>query len=359
MTPASGAKYSVIANRLRAKIHGGQLTPGQQIPTEPQLEAEFACSRGTVRRAVQALVQEGILEARRGAGTFVRPQTREKLIAVIVPTVGEPVFSQLIETINHIAREMGYNTLLQTFNENPEGEMAFIDSIAQMNIAGLLRVPTTFAGEQRITNHIRATSLPFALLSDWDISRFGNTHVGMDESSAISMVLDHLTQLRHERIGFCTTENEVHTLTREIFRYQLRSRGLPVDGDSVFSMCGLDHNSTKVFVPDNVDGLTAVVLPHFSAALHFIHGMEQRGTPVPAHCSAVSLGPLAEPKHRVVNITSTIPPFRKIAEQAIWLILEGAKEETAHYYYAPTLHIGETSAPPPAFAAAPKEASVR
>ncbi len=47
------------------------LKPGDTIPTEPELEAQFGVSRATVRRAVDDLVDEGLLARRQGAGTFV------------------------------------------------------------------------------------------------------------------------------------------------------------------------------------------------------------------------------------------------------------------------------------------------
>lgn len=57
--------------RLRELVT--RLTPGQQLPTEQQLIDNFNVSRGTVRRAVQQLVEEGLLVRRQGKGTFVAP----------------------------------------------------------------------------------------------------------------------------------------------------------------------------------------------------------------------------------------------------------------------------------------------
>ena len=44
---------------------------GEKIPNEFDLAEKFGVGRSTVREAVKALVSTGILEARRGAGTYV------------------------------------------------------------------------------------------------------------------------------------------------------------------------------------------------------------------------------------------------------------------------------------------------
>ena len=48
----AGAKYKQIAEDLRERITTGTLSPGSQLPTEPQLAAAYGASRSTVRLAI-------------------------------------------------------------------------------------------------------------------------------------------------------------------------------------------------------------------------------------------------------------------------------------------------------------------
>ena len=59
------------ANYIREKIYNHEWTPDSQIPTEHELMDELGMSRGTIRRAISALVEEGLLVQMRGRGTFV------------------------------------------------------------------------------------------------------------------------------------------------------------------------------------------------------------------------------------------------------------------------------------------------
>lgn len=72
-------KYQVIRDELVTTIEG--LDPGSRLPAESTLAAEFQVTRGTVRQAIHALVEEGRLEARHGSGTFVADVSRPFQVA--------------------------------------------------------------------------------------------------------------------------------------------------------------------------------------------------------------------------------------------------------------------------------------
>jgi GntR family transcriptional regulator len=63
--------YRQLQRVLREAIHGSLLGPDDALPGERELAEEFKVSRVTVRKALDALVGEGLLSRRQGAGTFV------------------------------------------------------------------------------------------------------------------------------------------------------------------------------------------------------------------------------------------------------------------------------------------------
>ena len=62
-------RYLQIADALKARVV--LMEPGSRLPSEPQLAREFAVSRFTVTRAVEVLMEEGLITRRQGSGTFV------------------------------------------------------------------------------------------------------------------------------------------------------------------------------------------------------------------------------------------------------------------------------------------------
>ncbi|MEU0988102.1 GntR family transcriptional regulator [Streptomyces sp. NPDC005953] len=65
-------KYQRIANALKAQIRSGAFGPGDRLPGENDLMQEYEVARMTARQALGVLKSEGLAEARKGAGVFVR-----------------------------------------------------------------------------------------------------------------------------------------------------------------------------------------------------------------------------------------------------------------------------------------------
>ncbi len=71
--------YQRIADTIRRQLLNGHWQPGQQIPTERELRQRFGASQITVRRAMQILEQEHLIERRQGAGTFATLTATRKI----------------------------------------------------------------------------------------------------------------------------------------------------------------------------------------------------------------------------------------------------------------------------------------
>jgi GntR family transcriptional regulator len=67
--------YARIQRQIRQGIASGTYTPGDRIPSEPELAARFGTTRATVARALQELVFDGTIIRRAGSGSFVAPRT--------------------------------------------------------------------------------------------------------------------------------------------------------------------------------------------------------------------------------------------------------------------------------------------
>ncbi|MFF2792014.1 GntR family transcriptional regulator [Streptomyces sp. NPDC058049] len=65
-------KYQRIADALRGAIQAGEYGPGDRLPGENDLMATYEVARMTARQALGVLQNEGLAEARKGAGVFVR-----------------------------------------------------------------------------------------------------------------------------------------------------------------------------------------------------------------------------------------------------------------------------------------------
>jgi GntR family transcriptional regulator len=72
--------YRRIETDVRDRIRSGDLAPGAQLPTEIELMDTYEVSRATVRQALRELLAEGLIEIRRGLGTYVTQRRFEHTI---------------------------------------------------------------------------------------------------------------------------------------------------------------------------------------------------------------------------------------------------------------------------------------
>jgi GntR family transcriptional regulator len=66
------SRYAALATGLRHRIIAGEWPPGAPLPAETSLAAEHGVALGTLRRALELLAEQGLIERHHGKGTFVR-----------------------------------------------------------------------------------------------------------------------------------------------------------------------------------------------------------------------------------------------------------------------------------------------
>lgn len=77
--PTDVTAYQRIADSLRQRLLAGRWGPEEQLPTEQELCRQFGTSQITVRRAMQIIEEEHLVERRQGRGTFATPAAQRKI----------------------------------------------------------------------------------------------------------------------------------------------------------------------------------------------------------------------------------------------------------------------------------------
>ncbi len=72
--------FSQIAERLADEIADGELPEGDRVPSTNELAAYYRINPATAAKGVNVLIDDGLLEKRRGIGMFVAAGARERLL---------------------------------------------------------------------------------------------------------------------------------------------------------------------------------------------------------------------------------------------------------------------------------------
>ncbi len=108
--------WRLIAEELRVEIGDGRLSPGDRLPTEKVLAERFTVNRHTARQAIATLAKEGLVEPRRGSGTFVLGD------AVRVHRIG--LRTRLSSSLHEQPNATATGRVLHSELENPPADIA-------------------------------------------------------------------------------------------------------------------------------------------------------------------------------------------------------------------------------------------
>jgi DNA-binding transcriptional regulator YhcF (GntR family) len=116
--------YEQVADAVREQIARGQYRAGQRLPAEGELVALHSVSLVTVRRALAALREEGLIATQRGVQAIVRPRPRRRGL-VLDP--GSRLVSRM--PTNRERRELGMARGVPVLEiRRPDGRVETIDA---------------------------------------------------------------------------------------------------------------------------------------------------------------------------------------------------------------------------------------
>ncbi len=109
--------FAQIAQRLSEQIAEGQLAEGERAPSSSDLAAFHRINPATAAKGLNVLIDEGLLEKRRGLGMFVAPGARKRLLDTrreqfsaryVVPMIAEAArlgldLDEVVSLIRHSA----------------------------------------------------------------------------------------------------------------------------------------------------------------------------------------------------------------------------------------------------------------
>ena len=127
--------YLQLREIIRNKIDDGEYMPGTAIPSENKLAETFGINRITIRNAVDALVNEGLLRRVQGKGVFVVGKKNELSIEEHAGFVGDAIRSDSrvsIKELQKSEREAG-NKYANLFGLELEDEIYYIRQMHSLN----------------------------------------------------------------------------------------------------------------------------------------------------------------------------------------------------------------------------------
>jgi len=328
----SQSLHAQIFQELRERILSGELKAGDRFPTELKIAQQYNSSRGTVRQALTALVNEGLLERVQGSGTFVRqanqPQRRvapapatgsvaTKSIGVILSDVNDELNMGILRGIEQAVKPCGYQL---SFAYAEESAQTMVLDIARLktNTTGLIIFPLSNVSHDDAIANLQQEGFPFVLVDRY-LSDLDSDYVTSDNVGGGYRATEHLLILGHRRIGFAhgSLGNLLTTSVRdrwEGYRKALYEYHQPYDEALIYNLCADKKGDAAAMTFDDIiaspDCPGAFIAVNGSTSLGLFGAAQRHGVRIPEDLALVCFDDLQYMAHMDIPLTT-------IAQQSI------------------------------------------
>jgi LacI family transcriptional regulator len=328
--------------------------------------AEVAARAGVTKQTVSNVV----------SGKKVRPETAAKVNAAIaelgykpnlvarslatgttmtvglfVPTVANPFYAELVEEVEKVLFQQGYNLLLATTHNDADFTARHLEILTGRSVDALL-----VAGDAGVVQQLPMLSdagFPVALFA-WELDAPDMLPVvSIDYEHAGYLAGRHLRDLGHEKV-VVVADLPAHSRRIDGLRRAFLRDGLEIPDSAVFVRTSDDPTggfNAAVSALAASPEATALFATHDLLALGALEAIREYGRRVPGDMSVVGFDDIAQVGRANPALTTVALPKREMAQQAVELLLRavksGAPPTNVVALLRPTLVVRDSSASRP------------
>ncbi|HEX4139731.1 MAG TPA: LacI family DNA-binding transcriptional regulator [Candidatus Methylacidiphilales bacterium] len=323
-----------------------------KAPTIHDLAADLNISATTVWRALQGRgrisekTRERVL-ARAKALNFVPSLVAQNLshgrtntLGVIVPIIGHPVFSALIEEIEAVAFARGYNIMLCDARLDLAREAEYARMLQRRRVEGVVVIPFSNATRQEDAHlvELQKRNVPVVLLEhELPTNRFAK--VVADNFAATRDMTRHLIKLGHKRIAFAFHPFQERDLVgRERlsgFTKAMADAGLARRATLLLDACAFGSEQELHYFPEKIadcfrrkDRPTALFCGMDALAIRALETLRELGLRVPEDVAVAGFDNVEFSEFTTPPLTTVQQPLAEMGRLAAEMLFDRLEGKT-------------------------------
>ncbi|NDJ23618.1 substrate-binding domain-containing protein [Nostoc sp. B(2019)] len=255
--------------------------------------------------------------------------SRTNTIGVVVTSIADPFFAEVVEGIEQVARSAGLSVVLSTSHRDLEQEIAAIDNFHRRRVDGILVADSRISKQH--TKQLTQIAVPTVLINSQaeDQSEIFYS-VAIDDRLGAKLAVEHLVSLGHTSIGYLGVGDRSRSNQQRLegYRIALAEAGLPQIDDWV-AINDEDNTRTsdvgtgqKMLSKLFTAGVTAIFCYNDMVAVGALLACQELGISVPRDLSLVGFDGIALSRFVTPPLTTVSQPMLEIGCSAMQMLLD-------------------------------------
>lgn len=185
-------KYLAVTDKLELELRKMRSEGRTKLPSEQELSERFSCSRQTVRASLDILRQKGLIEKRKGSGSYLAEGfIKNKTIYFMSEDCDRYRSSFLITGLRERIASSGYTLKVFSSGGSIDGEKEILSQVISCRPAALIIEPSRDLvpnPNTRTVEEIRDLGIPVIYCN----STLGDVHVTADNAAGAKILMNHL-----------------------------------------------------------------------------------------------------------------------------------------------------------------------
>lgn len=322
------------------------------MPTISDIAKLTGLSKTTISRVinnhsyVSKEKRELVLNAMKELGYTPNPSARRlrgqlaTTIGVIVPRIINPFFSYLVNSIEKVAYEKGYQVIISQSNENQDKELAFLNLLKIKQVDGIIM--TSIENEWSVIEQFLDYG-PIVLCNEY-ITDANVPVVRLDQQKGAYIGVNHLIERGHRKIAYCTgglfAEQGKDKDRNQGFQKALKEAGISENPSWIFlNQHSIEDGKNLINqIMDMEERPTAIFTGSDEIAAGMMVEAKKHGLKIPEDIAIIGFDdqPLAEMlEPQLTTIRQPVEKMGEISTNIIIEMLDNSEEEDILNYELP------------------------
>ncbi len=350
-------RYVRVAEDLRSKLGSPGFETGTFLIGEHELSKAYKLSRGTIRKALDILLSEGLISRQPGRGTIIlppkaKPEAKRYTVAVIwniLRWLDLATLSSLDQTLIDFNCDIRFTSSQQEANR----ESQLLENLLKNKPDALVLYPTGAKDNVALIESIMQ-EIPVVLVHHYPIGLgIKSNFVSTTNEESVDELCQHFIDLGHKRIAFILWAGENLRVNSQVERKEgyLRAMLQAELAPLVLNSFELGHPDKEIFAKTLMTFIdthkpTALIFHNDASAYRMYPYLIQHGLRIPEDISIAGFDGLElEFDFFPLELTTIVQPFDSLGSQASFLIrelLEHPNKEPQQFRLPSSLRTGNT-----------------